>query len=142
MNLKIQRRCNRRLENEKTMSDNSDSDKTNNAKPDYWVEVIIICIGLILITCIAIPFEQFFQWLRTGIVPSRDIYWLINITTGIEPNSLIVMNDSSMVLSNYYQITDWVGLNKIFNFICSIHIGVITFITVYFGSIIIEKLKK
>lgn len=77
--------------------------------------VDIILIVAVAFSCLYLPLEQLFIWLKTGQYVSRDFFWLIG-------------EEETLISSPYVQITDWVGVNKILNYLFDVHLGIITFL--------------
>lgn len=84
---------------------------------------------------IVVPlFEQGATWLRTGTVPSRDLYWATapvrcEATRGLARG----FDGMSLCRPDYIQFSEWVGLDQILNYIFDIHIGIITAATLCLG---------
>ncbi len=80
------------------------------------IDVLIIVFAIF--GCVYLPSEQFFEWLKTGITPARDLFW--------------VMGESDTLISPaYMHVTDWVGANQIINYFLDLHLGVIAIAFAY-----------
>ena len=71
-------------------------------------KLMLSLLPYLILIIIGIPLEQFYQWLRFGETPERNLFWLLGLG-GIE----------------YYSFTDWIGLNKIVSFIFYLHISLL-----------------
>ena len=86
-------------------------------------------IGFIMgfiITCILPVFQQIKTWLKTGIFPEKDLYWFFaDVSCAATNFQAAGFQGMDLCRPNYIEFTDWVGVNKIINWIFDLHIGVV-----------------
>lgn len=101
-------------------------------KPQKIVENITQALGfgslIIAFLFIIKPLlEQALSWLKTGIVPERDLFWATaNVrceATGYKAKGFEGME---LCRPDYISFTDWVGIDRVINYIFDIHIALIT----------------
>lgn len=72
-------------------------------------------------------FEQALSWLKTGIIPERDLFWATADVrceaTGYQAKGFEGME---ICRPDYIHFTDWVGIDRIINYAFDIHIALTT----------------
>jgi len=105
------------------------SEVTNTQK---IVEKIVQAFGfatlIIAILFILKPLlDQALSWLKTGVVPERDLFWATADVrceaTGYQAKGFEGME---LCRPDYIHFTDWVGIDRIINYVFDIHIALTT----------------
>ena len=82
-------------------------------------------VGFIMF-CVLYPYQQIVGWLKTGIFPPRDLYWSFAdvscAATGWKAQGFTGMDVCRV---DHIEFTDWVGVNRIFNWVFDIHTGIL-----------------
>jgi hypothetical protein len=87
----------------------------------FWIWTI----GFV-ITCVLPVFLQIFTWLKTGIYPEKDLYWLFaDVSCAATDFRSAGFNGKDLCRLDYIEFTDWVGANKIINWMFDLHVGVV-----------------
>lgn len=119
------------------LEDTPQSDATDKFKALMAVVVALVYIGgmlLLIIIWAALPLaEQFYIWLRYGVFPPRDIFWLI------APSDCNFFSTYDGPLSGKdfcraisLDATNWVGLNRVLNYLADTHVGVYAVLACFF----------
>lgn len=79
------------------------------------------------IVALGLPVTQGFAWLKTGVVPDRDLFWLL-ADTKCQATGWTAMGWTGMDACRepYWHISDWVGLNQLVNWAADIHLSIVS----------------
>ncbi|WP_209834297.1 hypothetical protein [Ruegeria sp. HKCCE3926] len=87
----------------------------------FWIFVVVICI---VPMSVALPvMGQALEWLREGHVQPRDGFWLYALYECGE----------SWCRPSYLTLTDWVGVNRIINWVLDLHVAIYAMVVATLG---------
>ncbi len=82
-------------------------------------------IGL-LTTCVLPIYQQIMAWLKTGIVPERDLYWVFAGTSCAATNwEARGFEGMEICRPDHINFTNWVGVDQMLNWFYDWHIGLV-----------------
>jgi len=94
-------------------------------------DFVSFCLGTLFFLSVLLIFDQARIWLIKGILPDRDIKWLLAETLHrSDPapcpetysNTLGLLGISSICRKDFIEFTDWVGLNQMLNELSDQHV--------------------
>lgn len=93
---------------------------------------ILLGIGLttILMMMTIVPLSQQAKtWLKTGVIPPKDLYWYTADVKCAATNwQAKGWEGMDLCRPNYIHFTDWVGVDRIINFVFDLHVAVIAIV--------------
>lgn len=82
-------------------------------------------IGFIM-TCVLPVYQQALSWLKTGVVPPRDLYWFFADVSCAATNwQAEGFEGMELCRPDYIEFTDWVGVDQILNWFYDLHVGIV-----------------
>ncbi len=89
--------------------------------------LLIVLWSVAMLAVVVVIFYQFLSWLQFGVVPDRDLYWATAevkcAATDWQPRGWEGMD---LCRPDYIQFTDWVGVDRIINYLFDLHIAIAT----------------
>ena len=107
----------------------------------FLVFGIFILIGIFV--CFNVVMDQIIEWLRHGIWYERDLFWMVADVSCAKTNWIAEgFKGMDLCRQNNIKFTDWVGVNRIINWLFDLHVVFILLLSSLIGLSVLVILRK
>lgn len=99
-------------------------------------------MGLLLVI-VGVPCYQAIVWLKNGVWPEVDLFFLTAPVSCAETNWEAKGFEGMRICTvRYHNFTEWVGVDKIINWVFDVHVSLLALGIVLLGIFILEEIQN